>query len=172
MKKVILLGMVSLMALSICAVVSCNGLGSGNGIETSGSYIDLGLSSGTKWKDVNEKNAADAEYGFFTYNEAISQFGNRIPTKDQWDELNAECQWSWTGSGYNVTGPNGNSITLPAEGFRHFDDGGVYSVGEAGGYWSSTSKREDAWAPSFGSDGMEVFLTEGGYGYSVRLVQD
>ena len=103
MKKVILIGMMCLMALTMQAQ----------------NYVDLGLPSGTKWKATNEKNAADAEYDFFTYDEAVSQFGDRLPTKDQCEELSAECQWSWTGNGYKVTGPNGNFITLPAAGYRN-----------------------------------------------------
>lgn len=40
----------------------------------------------------------------------------RIPTKAEWEELKEKCKWSWTGSGYMVTGPNGRSIFLPAAG--------------------------------------------------------
>ncbi len=42
------------------------GNGNGNDGEVSGDYVDLGLSSGTKWKTINEKNDADVEYSFFT----------------------------------------------------------------------------------------------------------
>ncbi len=43
-------------------------------------YVDLGLPSGTKWKSVNE---AGDENGFYTYDEAIKAFGNKLPTKKQ-----------------------------------------------------------------------------------------
>lgn len=127
-------------------------------------YTDLGLPSGKLWNDFNAQ-------GFYTYDEAVSQFGNRLPTKADWEELKAECQWSWTGSGYKVTGPNGNSITLPAAGFRY--DGGVGGVGSYGCYWSSTPNGSDrAWALYF-SSGSVVMSNDRRYiGQSVRLVQD
>ena len=133
--------------------------------EASTGYTDLGLPSGTIWKNFNAT-------GFYTYDEAVSQFGSRLPTKEQWEELKAECQWSWTGSGYKVTGPNGNSITLPATGSR--DCGGrVYSVGSSVYYWSSTPDGSDyAWNLVFGSGGVSMYNYNRCFGFSVRLVQD
>ena len=43
-------------------------------------YVDLGLPSGTLWKGKNEG-------GWYTYEEAISMFGNLLPTKEQFEEL-------------------------------------------------------------------------------------
>ncbi|MBR4787038.1 MAG: hypothetical protein IK013_04065 [Bacteroidales bacterium] len=129
-------------------------------------YVDLGLPSGTKWKDKNE------EGGFYTYEEAVSKFGNKLPTKVQFEELLNSCTWSWTGSGYKVTGPNGQSITLPAAGSRYCS-GGVYSVGSNGYYWSSTPIGSDsAWFLYFhsGYHSMKYYGRCGGL--SVRLVQD
>ena len=128
-------------------------------------YTDLGLPSGTKWKNFNAT-------GFFTYDEAVSQFGNRLPTKEQWNELKAECQWTWTGSGYKVTGPNGNSIDLPAAGYRGCG-GSTNRVGSLGDYWSSTpSGSDEAWDLYFGSSGVHMGSYGRCDGYSVRLVQD
>lgn len=133
--------------------------------EVSLGYTDLGLPSGTIWKNFNDT-------GFYTYDEAVSQFGNRLPTKQQWEELKAECQWSWNGSGYKVTGPNGNSIVLPASGCRGCD-GRVYYVGVDGHYWSSTPKDSDiAWELGFYSGGVIVNDDYRCTGLSVRLVQD
>ena len=129
------------------------------------SFVDLGLPSGTKWKTQNQT-------GLYTYDDAISKFGNRLPTKDQWNELIIECVWEWTGSGYKVTGPNGNSITLPAEGCRDCD-GSVSNVGSTGYYWSSTpSGSVGAWYLIFGSSGVDMYNGRLCYGQSVRLVQD
>ena len=128
-------------------------------------YTDLGLPSGTLWKNFNAT-------GFYTYDEAVRQFGKRLPTKEQWEELKAECQWSWTGSGYKVTGPNGNSITLPAEGYRDCS-GSVGDVGSNGRYWSSAPKdSEYAWNLYFNSGSVDVGYGYRCYGRSVRLVQD
>lgn len=64
----------------------------------------------------------------------------RMPTDAENDELCKKCKWTWTSqgghNGYKVTGPNGNSIFLPAAGWRL--DTGTYSVGEYSYYWSST----------------------------------
>ncbi|MBQ9547407.1 MAG: hypothetical protein IJU90_09000 [Bacteroidales bacterium] len=128
-------------------------------------YTDLGLPSGTIWKNFNAT-------GFYSYDEAVSQFGNRLPTKQQWEELKAECQWTWNGSGYKVTGPNGNSIVLPAAGNR-FCDGSVSNVGSNGFYWSSTPKVSDyAWCLNFGSSGVYMNNYNRCNGFSVRFVQD
>lgn len=180
MKKVISLSMMCLMALSICVVFSCtrdddetnSGGVSNSGAESNDTYVDLGLPSGTKWKASNEINAADAQYDFFTYDEAVSRFGNRLPTKEQCEELNAVCQWMWNGSGYRVTGPNGNYIVLPAAGDRNCF-GTVNYVGSYGFYWSSTPKGSDyAWNLYFGSGSVLVDVLGRCCGLSVRLVQD
>ena len=62
----------------------------------------------------------------------------RMPTKAEQDELQTKCTWTWTYD-YNGTGvagrivtskTNGNSIFLPAAGYR--------SAGSYGYYWSSS----------------------------------
>ena len=65
----------------------------------------------------------------------------RIPTKTEQDELRDNCTWTWTTlngvNGYIVTGPNGNSIFLPAAGCRtDSSDTGLYRGGSFGYYWS------------------------------------
>lgn len=155
MKKVFLLSMMCLMALTLNAQSS----------STSTGYTDLGLPSGTMWKNYNAA-------GFYTYDEAVSQFGSRLPSKEQWEELRTECQWLWTGSGYKVTGPNGNSIYLPADGFRECNGSRVYDVGSYGGYWSSTSYDSDyAMHLGFDSGRPGMYSTNSCEGKSVRLVQ-
>ena len=171
--------MMCLMALSIQAQKSCvvldfqigtnvtdrGGSVSSSSVEDSTGYTDLGLPSGTIWKNFNAT-------GFYTSDEAVSQFGNCLPTKKQWDELKAECQWSWNGSGYKITGPNGNSIVLPASGIRYCD-GSVDGVGSEGYYWSSTPKDSAyAWSLYFNSGGVDVYYSHRCCGLSVRLVQD
>ena len=136
-----------------------------SGSEVSTGYTDLGLPSGTIWKDFNAT-------GFYTYDEAVSQFGSRLPSKAQWEELKAECQWTWTGSGYKVTGPNGNSITLPIAGWRDCD-GRVGGQDTWGYYWSSTPGNSgNAWRIEFSSDRVNMDNMDRCAGRSVRLVQD
>lgn len=174
MKKVILLAAMSLMALTTYTVFSCSDKDNeSSGVEeSSGAYVDLGLSSGTRWKTSNEENAADAEYAFFTYEEAVSQFENKLPSREQWMELVNECDWTWTGMGYKVLGPNGKSITLPAAGARDCD-GSVYRVGSYGYYWSSTPASPDgAWGLCLYSGSVGTSDCDWCRGHSVRLVQD
>ena len=65
----------------------------------------------------------------------------RMPTKAEQDELRNNCTWTWTTqngvNGYKVTGPNGNSIFLPAAGYR-IGTGVGDNRGSSGYYWSSS----------------------------------
>ena len=64
----------------------------------------------------------------------------RMPTTEQQQELYEQCTWTWTTrngvNGYQVTGPNGTTIFLPAAGFCW--DIFLYFHGMLGYYWSST----------------------------------
>lgn len=135
--------------------------------QTRQGLVDLGLPSGTLWKNANE-GGDNARY---TYNEAVSKFGNKLPTGEQLAELKNECEWTWLGNGYKVTGPNGESITLPAAGERNCD-GDVLLVGTRGSYWSFTPDDSDyACLLSFDSSGVHIYYTDICFGLSVRLVQ-
>lgn len=75
---------------------------------------------------------------------AAFHFGHNChtPTFDQINELIDECEWKWTlfngVNGFRVTGPNGNSIFLPAAGYRYNSSGALNGVGSSGNYWSAT----------------------------------
>jgi hypothetical protein len=130
-------------------------------------YVDLGLPSGTLWKNANE----GGDYSRYTYDGAVSRFGNKLPTEQQLEELKNKCTWTWTGSGYKVIGPNGNSIYLPAAGLCGID-GDVDDVGKCGIYWSSTPDGSGiAWCLYFESSEVNVFDVDRCFGLSVRLVQ-
>lgn len=76
---------------------------------------------------------------------ATSQFGGtwRLPTQNEIIELIDKCETEWTtvegNEGMLFTGPNGNSIFLPAGGSRFGTDA---SVGDAGYYWTGTLNTE------------------------------
>ena len=130
-------------------------------------YVDLGLPSVTLWKNANE----GGDYARYTYDEAVRRFGNKLPTEQQLEELKNECEWTWLGNGYKVTGPNGDFITLPAAGWRDYD-GEVYYVGERGYYWSSTPYGSGyAWSLRFDSSVVNMYVDSRCFGRSVRLVQ-
>ena len=84
------------------------------------------------------------------YDAASANWGGswRLPTKAECEELNNKCTWKWTTKkrvrGYNVTGPNGNSIFLPAAGCRLGSSLG--SAGELGYYWSSTPDESNGYS--------------------------
>ena len=67
----------------------------------------------------------------------------RMPTTEEQQELLSSCTWTWTTQngvdGNRVTGPNGNSIFLPAAGYRYdrYDTNLSYS-GSTGYYWSGS----------------------------------
>lgn len=174
MKRLLFLSIMCLMAIAIasCDKDNTGTSGGGSGI-TPAEYVDLGLRSGTKWKTTNETNQYDF-YDLYTFDEAIEKFGSNLPTKEQLEELRAYCQWSWDDNkkGYKVVGPNGNSIFLPAAGFRSCN-GGVDYVGSYGDYWSSTpSGSEYAWDLYFYSGEVIMNNDLRCGGRSVRLVQD
>ena len=114
------------------------------------------------------------------YDAATADWGGdwRMPTKAEQQELINNCTWEWTTqnsvNGYKLTGPNGNSIFLPAAGYR-----GVYSlynVGSEGCYWSSTLNDYDinnAYFLYFDSSGQSMYGSGyRNYGHSVRLVAE
>ena len=95
-------------------------------------YVDLGLSSGTLWRSYDE-------YDFYTEDQAINQFGNKLPTKEQFKELQDACMWNWqNGVGYKVTGPNGESITLQIKGYK--DCSGTLKEAKLCGYYWTKSR--------------------------------
>ena len=101
-------------------------------------WVDLGLPSGTLWYDHNAKLNGKR---FFTHEEAQETFGEYLPSAASMAELYENCEWEWTGKGYKVTGPNGNSIFLPAEGRK-----GVESD-PYGYYWTRcVSKTSQSYA--------------------------
>ncbi len=103
----------------------------------------------------------------------------RMPTDAEWTELRDNCTWTWT-SNYNGTGVagrivtsniNGNSIFLPAAGYRDYVD--LYFAGYDGDYWSSslyTVNPGNAWSVYFISDGVDRYSNYRYYGLSVRPV--
>lgn len=100
----------------------------------------------------------------------------RMPTKEEQDELRSECIWEWTTqngvNGRKVTGPNGNSIFLPAAGSRYWSSLG--SAGSGGEYWSSSLDAGSsylAYGLGFDSDYVDWHYYDRGVGRSVRPVR-
>lgn len=90
---------------------------------------------------TNDKSIGDISSNP-AYDVARAKWGSswRMPTIDECKELIYECNWQWEDKGYVVTGPNGNSIFLPAG--RYYNEQELYD-NVLGGYWSSTPIKND-----------------------------
>ena len=108
----------------------------------------------------------------------------RMPTTEEQRELLNNCTWTRATqngvNGYKVTGPNGNSIFLPAAGYRYGTD--VYNRGDYGYFWSSSAQGYYSYSAlglSFGDGDYDLSFGDGDcglssydrcYGQSVRPV--
>ena len=105
----------------------------------------------------------------------------RMPSKAQLEELVAACTWEWTElngvNGQLVTGPNGNTIFLPAGGYHL--DGNYYKDNVEGHYWM---RELNSLSPTFfvPLNGTKLFFSSSAYnvnsgsrgtGYNVRAVK-
>ena len=101
--------------------------------------VDLGLPSGTLWATCNVGANEPEEYGnYYTHNEAV-YLGVTLPTEEQIKELCSSCSSVWTTqngvNGRLFTGPNGNTIFMPATGYHY--EMSLFGVSWYGDYWSS-----------------------------------
>lgn len=99
----------------------------------------------------------------------------RMPTDAELTELRTKCSWTWESrngvNGYKVTGPNNNSIFLPAAGYRY--DSSLGSAGSVGDYWSSSldeGNSYSAYESYFDSSIVDRDSGSRDYGQSVRPV--
>jgi hypothetical protein len=136
--------------------------------------------------DTQTKYCTDSDYGTVD-NKTILELSDdaananwggswRMPTIEDQEELYTQCSWTWGQkngvNGYTVTGPNGNSIFLPAAGGRISSD--LSSAGSYGDYWSSSLGADyssGAYGLSICSDLIYWFIGYNRYfGQSVRPV--
>lgn len=102
----------------------------------------------------------------------------RVPTCDEIRELREKCKWKLQAkgnakydgvAGYEVTGPNGNTIFLPCAGYRY--NNSLRSAGTVGRYWGHCITEENP------SNGRCLDFSSGTisdkaryYGFSIRAV--
>ena len=95
----------------------------------------------------------------------------RMPTEEQMEELMVKCTWTWTTingvKGNLVTGPNGNTIFLPAAGLR--SNGSLTSVGTYGYYWTRTLITGDPYSGPDGACGLSSDSGNPAWSYTYRL---
>ena len=113
-----------------------------------------------------EDDAATANWGS----------GWRMPTKEEWEELLDNTTVTWTTqngvNGRLFTASNGNSLFLPAAGYR--SSSSLYGAGSYGNYWSSsliTDYPIYAWGFYFYSGSYYMNGGNRYYGQSVRPVR-
>ena len=146
------------------------------------------------WGELNTwKLDDDGDVDCFLYDEEIDDIsddpeydvarakwgsGWRMPTESEFQELLDNCKWEWVvlvgKNGYMVTGPNENSIFLPAAGFRDLDYLKIRDKGKEGHYWSATSGREyyNSVCLVAGDRSCELSSAERVDGFSVRPVSE
>ena len=128
-------------------------------------YVNMGLPSGTLWKEHNEENMCELA-------DALELYGDSLATVSQWKELYKYCTWTWKDNGYEVKGKNGNVIFLPAEGtyskyYRKWED-----VGERGEYWTSTPFNNSYnYYADFWSGGLNTEMFGAYKCHSIRCVK-
>lgn len=97
----------------------------------------------------------------------------RMPTDTELTELREQCTWRWTTQngvkGCKVTSKsNGNSIFLPAAGYR--EGSSQLHAGSRGTYWSSSLRTGYAWYVNLGFDGVYRRSNSRRFGFTVRPV--
>ena len=101
----------------------------------------------------------------------------RTPTIEEWQELSRECTWKWTDvngkKGYLVTGSTGNSIFLPAAGWKESDESQCMDA--VARYWSSSLDTDSPWKAKALFESNNPLLKLGCYddrcwGFSIRPV--
>ena len=102
----------------------------------------------------------------------------RMPTKEELTELRLSCTWEWITingiTGNKVTGPNGNSIFLPAGGSYNTFDDQLNSVGIHGWIYSSTKSSANNQAQEMGTTASGAAQTSCSrcVGLTIRPVYD
>lgn len=141
-----------------------------------GSYSTM-----TKYCVNSDYGTVDGKTTLYAEDDAATQnWGGawRMPTHAEQEELLSYCTWEWVTSynnvsvnGYVVTGSNGNSIFLPAAGYR--DYGSLNAAGSNCYYWSSSlveGRSFSAWVLFLYSTGRYSDYDSRYRGQSVRAV--
>lgn len=110
------------------------------------------------------------------YDVVAEQWGEgwRMPTHKEMQELVDSCTWTWTTKegviGYKVTGPNGNSIFLPASGAKYTTTGSDVLVGKTYDYAGDPNKL--TWYRSSVMSSKQLGNDGFGYTYGIKFKQD
>ena len=149
--------------------------------EDYGNYYAWGeTSTKTEYTEDNSKTCGSIMGDISvnsSYDAARANWGGlwRLPTKAEMKELINKCNWKWTTQngvkGYKVTGPNGNSIFLPAAG-RHYNE---RHIGESNGYYWSATSGGLYWAEHinfYPDNEFPIYSSYRNYGQPIRPVSN
>ena len=126
--------------------------------------------NGDGYVDYNEITNIGTNISGTQYDVARQKWGGswRMPTKAEIDELTSMCTWTWYQYkgvwGQKVTGPNGNSIFMPAAGYRYGTS--LYYDGSNGYYWSATPGED-----SYGNSAWYLYFGNGSYNSSFSCLR-
>ena len=141
--------------------------------EDYGDYYAWGETSPkSSYDEGNSKTYKNSSYkhdigGDISTDAARANWGGswRMPTAEEFRELIDNCKWTWTTlngkAGYKVVSKkNGNSIFLPAAGYRNGTS--LNFAGEFGYYWSSTPDED------FSSYAYDLYFDSSYHGVGYR----
>lgn len=129
-----------------------------------GTTWDSSVPEGTEWTKANDPSPAGYRVPTF---EEIEFLLNTTYVTNEWTTQNGVFGRKFTDKS------NGNSIFLPAVGFRTYSIGALYGAGSYGDYWSSTlNNAGDAYNLSFSSGNAAWYYGYRYYGRSVRPVAE
>ena len=147
--------------------------------EDNGGYYCWGYTG--MWSDYYEPDIVNTpeDISGTQYDIAHVKWGGnwRLPTLEQISELLSRCTLFWTNqngvNGLLVTGPNGNTIFLPAAGNRSYNL--INNYGTEGRYWSSrvySFSTGNAYCLFFSDTAESTKFQARTIGFSVRAVTD
>ncbi len=204
MKKVILIALLVIAFCCVTASYAQNGTINGHeyvdlGLSVKWATCNIGAEEPSDYGDYFAWGEIEPKFGYATkscviygkairsiagnptYDVARASWGDawRMPTKEEIDEL-IECKRERATQGghdgYKITGPNGNSIFLPAAGYYSMV---IFESGIAGFYWSATPYNDDTtkayslyFSNSFFSKTFENWDYDRKFGMSVRPILD
>lgn len=103
--------------------------------------------------------------------------GWRLPTIAEYEELVNKCTWEWTKqngtNGYKVTGRNGQSIFLPAAGYRY--NSMLYGENSYASYWLNSLNDSGCFYALYACFYEKIYQYDFRmrfYGFTVRAVCD